>query len=73
MARKKPIRISKELAAKYTNPDQAQRFDSAVSKIFSASRADVIRHQAFVATCEPRQRGRKPKSATAGLDKRTRA
>jgi len=56
----KSITIPDDIAARYTNPDQAQRFDEAVRKVFSISpkRAAAIRQ---VADINPNSRGRQPK------------
>jgi hypothetical protein len=55
------ITISSELAAQYTEPDQAQRFERAVRKILSipVARAEIIRGEASV---NPNPRGRPRKS-----------
>ena len=44
----KGIAIPAEIAARYTNPDQAERFDGAVRKVFGLSpeRAAQIRSEA---------------------------
>jgi hypothetical protein len=44
----KAIEIPAEIAARYTNPDQAERFDGAVRKVFglSPARAAQIRTEA---------------------------
>jgi hypothetical protein len=60
----RPVAISDELAARYTNSDQAQRFDNAVRKVFavSAKRAVAIRRAAEL---NPTPRGRQPKGKIA--------
>jgi len=52
--------IPADIAARYTNSDQAERVDKAVRKIFSVSpkRAAIIRGEASV---NPSPRGRSPK------------
>jgi hypothetical protein len=48
MKNPEPIEIPAEIAARYTNPDQAERFDGAVRKVFGLSpeRAAQIRNEA---------------------------
>ena len=48
MKKAKPIEIPAEIAARYTNSDQAKRFDGAVRKVFglSSERAAQIRTEA---------------------------
>lgn len=60
----KPVlTVPPEIAARYTNRDQAGRMDKAVRKIFSLSpdRAAEIRRQADL---NPTPRGRQPKGKT---------
>ena len=54
--------IPEDIAAKYTNPDQRERFDRAMSKILSVSpaRADTIRGESSVSESP---KGRPPKGA----------
>jgi hypothetical protein len=61
-AEKKAVEVSSEIAARYTNPDQAQRFDAAVRKVFSISHAEILRREAKEQMETPRKRGRKPKT-----------
>lgn len=63
-AKPKGVSIPPEIAARYTNPDQAQRFDAAVRKVFSVSpdRAAAIRRAAEL---NPTPRGRQPKGKLA--------
>ena len=39
------IKISEELAARYTNPDQFDRFDAAVRKVLSVPHAEILRRE----------------------------
>jgi hypothetical protein len=57
-----PIRISPELEAKCSGPDQFEKFDALVGRIFSisAKRSDVIRGEASV---NPNRRGRPRKTS----------
>jgi hypothetical protein len=56
----KGIEIPPEIAARYTNKDQAERMDRAVRKVFSISpvRADMIRGESSVSESP---KGRPPK------------
>lgn len=56
--------IPDDIAARYTNPDQAERMDRAVRKIFSISpeRADMIRGESSVSESP---KGRPPKGQTS--------
>jgi len=67
----KPIEVSNEVAARYTNPDQAQRFDAAVRRVFSVSNAEILRREAKEQTETPRKRGRKPKVVSPVPDAQT--
>jgi len=64
MKQAKPLTIPDDIAARYTNPDQAQRFDTAVRKVLSVSphRAAAIRRAAEL---NPTPRGRQPKGKVA--------
>jgi hypothetical protein len=57
------MKIPDDIAARYTNSDQAERVDKAVRKIFSLSpqRAAKIRRQAEI---NPTPRGRTPQGKT---------
>lgn len=60
----KPIDVS-EVAAMYTNADQFERFDAAVSHVLSIPRAELLRREAEykrVAALNPKRRGPKPKT-----------
>jgi hypothetical protein len=64
MKEAKPIDVS-EVAARYTNADQFERFDAAVSKVLSVPRAELLRREAEykrVAALNPKRRGPKPKA-----------
>jgi hypothetical protein len=54
------MKIPADIAAKYTNEDQAERMDRAVRKIFSISpeRADIIRGESSISESP---KGRPPK------------
>jgi len=64
MKQAKPLTMPDDIAARYTNGDQAQRFDAAVRKVFSVTpdRAAVIRRAAEL---NPTPRGRQPKGKIA--------
>lgn len=57
---KNPIDITPDLAARYTEPDQPERFDTAVRKVFgiSTERAAEIRRKS---SFNPNPRGRQSK------------
>jgi hypothetical protein len=60
----KPITIGPDLAARYTNSDQFERFDAAVLKVLSVSREEMLRREAEYkkqAALNPTKRGPKPK------------
>jgi hypothetical protein len=59
----KPITIPEEVAARYTNADQFERFDAAMSKVLSVPRAEFLRREAEYkkrSLANPRRRGPKP-------------
>jgi hypothetical protein len=61
----KPITISPELASAYTNADQFERFDNAVLKVLSVSRAEMLRREAEYkrqSALNPNRRGPKSKA-----------
>jgi hypothetical protein len=63
----KPIHISDELAAQYTNPDQAERFDSALRSILSVPHSVILEREAEQkrrSEANPNRRGPKPKGAS---------
>ena len=41
----KPVTIAPELAARYTDPDQFERFDAAVRKILTVPHAEIVRRE----------------------------
>jgi len=55
------VSIPEEIAARYTNPDQVERFDGAVRKVFglSADRAAQIRREADAIPTNHRGRPKK--------------
>jgi hypothetical protein len=60
----KPITISPEIVARYTNPDQFERFDAAVVKVLSVSRDEMRRREAEYkrqTDLNPKKRGPKRK------------
>jgi hypothetical protein len=60
----KPIVISEELLAKCDLPNQAKRFDTAVRKILSVPRAEILRREEEYkrrSALNPNRRGPKPK------------
>jgi len=64
----KPIAISNELAARYVNADQFERFDAAVLKVLSVSRCEILRREADAkakAELNTNRRGPKPKDRSA--------
>ncbi len=69
----KPVTISDELAAKYTDPGQFEKFDATVRKLLSVSREEIKSREAEYkkqAAQKLNRRGPKPKpkSSDAGLD-----
>lgn len=64
MKQARSLTIPDDIAARYTNPDQAERFDAAVRKVFAVSpqRAAAIRQAAEL---NPTPRGRQPKGKVA--------
>jgi hypothetical protein len=64
MKQSKPVTISREVAAKCSGPDQFEKFDALVGKIFSlsAKRSDEIRGEASV---NPNPRGSPRKTSPA--------
>jgi hypothetical protein len=60
----RPVNITPDLAARYAEPDQIERFDAAVRKVFGISieRAAEIRRES---TVNPTPRGRQPKGKIA--------
>ncbi len=62
----KPITIPEQIAARYTNPDQFERFDAAVTKVLSVPHSELLRREAEYrkrSLANPKRRGPKPKSA----------
>jgi hypothetical protein len=61
---REPVCIPETLTAQYTNPDQAERFDAAVRKVFGISpgRAAQIRRESAI---NPNPRGRQKKGSVA--------
>jgi len=62
MKEAKPIDVS-EVAARYTNADQFERFDAAVNKVLSVPRAEFLRREAEYkrrSLANPKRRGPKP-------------
>ncbi len=67
MKTSKPITITPELAARYTNPGQFDKFDAAVRKILTVSPAELKRREherSQEASTRPR-RGPKPKNGAS--------
>jgi hypothetical protein len=63
----KPIVISEELAAKYADVGQFEKFDAAVRKILTVPRAELLRReerQKKKSALNPKRRGPKPKGAS---------
>jgi hypothetical protein len=61
----KPINIADDIAARYTNSDQAERFGAAVRKIFAVPRSVILEREAEYkgqSPLNPNRRGPKPKS-----------
>jgi hypothetical protein len=61
----RPIEITPELAARYTNADQFQRFDASVLKVLSVSREEMQRREAEYkrqSDANPNKRGPKRKA-----------
>jgi hypothetical protein len=60
----KPVTISDELAARYTNSDEPERFDAALRKILSVPHAVILEREAEYqrkAALNPNRRGPKRK------------
>lgn len=60
----KPVTISDEIAARYDNPDQFERFDAAVTKVLSVPHSELLRREAEYkkrSLANPKRRGPKPK------------
>jgi hypothetical protein len=67
----KPVNITEEIAARYTNADQPERFDAALRKILSVPRAVILEREAEYqrkASLNPNRRGPKPKRNSDGHD-----
>jgi hypothetical protein len=63
----KSITISEEMAARYTNPDQAQRFDAAVRKILAVPRSVILKREEEYkrqSALNPNRRGPKPRKSS---------
>jgi hypothetical protein len=63
----KPITITPEVAARYTDPDQFAKFDAAVRKILTAPHAEIVRREQEhrrQSALNPNRRGPKPKGAS---------
>jgi hypothetical protein len=61
------INIPEGIAARYTNPDQFERFDAAVRHVLSIPRAEILRREAEYkrqAALNPNRRGPKKKPAS---------
>lgn len=68
MKEPKPITISDELAAQYTEPDQAERFDKALRQILSVPHSVIVEREAKYkkqSALNPNRRGPKPKRKRA--------
>jgi hypothetical protein len=64
MRHSKPVTISEELAAKYTNNDQHEKFDNALRHILSVPHSVIVERELEYkrrATLNPNRRGPKPK------------
>jgi len=64
MKKAKPTTIPEEVAVRYPNPDQFERFDAAVSKVLSVPRAEFLRREAEYkkrSLANPHRRGPKPR------------
>jgi hypothetical protein len=60
----KPVEIPDEIAARYTNKDQSERFDKALRKILSVPHAVIVEREAEYrrkAALNPNRRGPKRK------------
>jgi hypothetical protein len=61
----KPIAIPEEIAARYTNPDQFERFDATMRKILTVPHSEIVRREAEYkrqSAMNPKRRGPKPKA-----------
>jgi hypothetical protein len=57
------LSIPPEIAARYDNPDQFQRFDAAMTKVLSVPRSELLRREAEYrkrSLANPKRRGPKP-------------
>lgn len=64
----KSINIPEDVAARYTNPDQFERFDAMVRKVLSVPHSEIVRRENEYkrrSELNPRKRGPKPKGETA--------
>jgi hypothetical protein len=60
----KPINIPEDVAARYTNPDQFERFDAMVRKVLSVPHSEIVRREKEYkrrSELNPRKRGPKSK------------
>lgn len=60
----KPVVIPAELAARYINADQSERFDAALRKILSVPHSVIVEREAEYqrkSALNPKRRGPKPK------------
>jgi hypothetical protein len=66
--RSKPIKISKELAAKCDAADQFRNFDALVGNILAVPHSEIVRREKQYkeqASLNPNKRGRKPKNGAS--------
>ena len=64
MKQAKPIEIPDDVAARYTNPDQFERFDATVRKILSVPHSEIVKREAEYkrrSEANPARRGPKRK------------
>lgn len=69
--KQRPVAIPEEVAARYTNPDQFERFDAAMRKILSVPHSEIVRREQEYkrrAALNPNRRGPKPKRKPASPD-----
>jgi len=60
----KPVSIPDDIAARYTDPDQFEKFDAAVRTILSVPRSVILEREAEYkrqSLANPNRRGPKPK------------
>lgn len=71
MKPRKPVNVPEEIAARYTNVDQPERFDAALRKILSVPHSVILEREAEYrrkSALNPNRRGPKPKRKSGDRD-----